>query len=97
MGEENIEPHMYEVNVATGPRRNFLRRHMFVIITTVSGLAVLGVVIGVLVVKVAINKPPGDATGNVYITTTDASGGLHTTFVPGAVSLAFFPPLELGP
>jgi len=85
---------MYE---ATNPRkrRNFLRRHLFVIGMIVVGLSVTGIVVGVLIVKVILNKQtnPISAADVGVVTTTDATGGLHTTSLPAYVRL-FISPLE---
>jgi hypothetical protein len=83
---------MYE---ATNPRKrlNFFRRHLFVIGMIVVGLGVTAIVVGVLIVKVVLSKQSGavSAADQGVITTTDATGGLHTTSLPTYVRLFIFP------
>jgi hypothetical protein len=77
---------MYETENTHKPQ-NFIQRHWFMITTGTIGLIVVGIVAGVLIVKVALDQKKAGVGGvvEVYVTTTDLSGGLHTTVVPEAV------------
>jgi hypothetical protein len=78
---------MYETENTHKPQ-NFIRRHWFVITTGTIGLIVVGIVAGVLIVKVALDVQKKAGVGGVvqaYVTTTDLSGRLHTALVPEAV------------
>jgi hypothetical protein len=47
-------------------RRNFLQRHRFVITISIIGLIVVGIVVGVLIVKVVLDRPKTGGDGGVY-------------------------------
>jgi hypothetical protein len=80
------EGFVYEPMKANNPR-SFIRRHWFVIAASIVAILVVGLVVGVLLVKVILSGPKSDPAiaGGQYVTTTDPSGGLHTTFLPNAV------------
>ncbi|KAG8820199.1 hypothetical protein FRC17_010231 [Serendipita sp. 399] len=56
------QPNLYEdasnmnniIGLGPAPRRSFFRRHMFVIVTTLIGLLIVGIIVGVVVVKFAV-------------------------------------------
>jgi hypothetical protein len=68
--EEDMEEHLYEVNMPQR-RRNWLRQHWFVISACTIALVVIGTLVGVVIVKTGVLDRPA----NVWLGATSWSYG----------------------